>query len=47
MKFKNLDETEIKTKTHVYQHHQKTKILCRHVSRDAYLYLLLEAKRGQ
>ena len=33
IKFKNLDEIAIKTNIYLYQHHQKTKTLCRHVSR--------------
>ena len=35
MQFKNLDEIAIKTNIYLYQHFQKIKTLCRHVSRFA------------
>ena len=33
IKFKNLDQITIKNNVYLYQHYQKTKTLCRHVSR--------------
>ena len=33
IKFKNLDEIAITTNVYLYKHYQKTKTLCRHVSR--------------
>ena len=43
---KNVDEIAIITNVYPYEHYQKTKALCRHVS-YASLRLLLQAKRGQ